>query len=202
MASRIEGYDEKIIECSQKEFLEKGYNEASLRNIAKAAGVSTSTIYTRFGDKEGMFQHLIQPTEKLCSYLNDALRRYFSDSDEDRDSDAPVSGAGGFDKVLDMIYEDYEAYKLLVSRSPGNMYKTYLERVVSLDMKFTLLYLQRNNNKAIEEAIIDEGFCKMTSTAFYSALFYCVEHDLSRQEAGDYFSELVRFYGRGWSGYL
>ena len=54
MANRIEGYDEKIISCAQKEFLEKGYNEASLRNIAKAAGVSTSTMYTRFGDKEGM----------------------------------------------------------------------------------------------------------------------------------------------------
>ena len=61
MASRIEGYDEKIIECSLKEFLEKGYNDASLRNIAGAAGVSTSTIYTRFKDKEGLFNYLIAP---------------------------------------------------------------------------------------------------------------------------------------------
>nr|MCR5213479.1 TetR/AcrR family transcriptional regulator [Eubacterium sp.] len=50
MASRKEGYDERIIECAEKEFLEKGYNDASLRRIANSAGVSTSTIYTRFKD--------------------------------------------------------------------------------------------------------------------------------------------------------
>ena len=41
--------------CVEKkeEFLEKGYTDASIRTIAQNAGVSTSTIYTRYSDKEG-----------------------------------------------------------------------------------------------------------------------------------------------------
>ena len=52
MASRVEGFDEAILYHAKNEFLEKGFNEASLRIIAQNAGVSTSTIYTRYSDKE------------------------------------------------------------------------------------------------------------------------------------------------------
>ena len=34
MAKQIEGVYERILECAKKEFLEKGYTEASLRTIA------------------------------------------------------------------------------------------------------------------------------------------------------------------------
>ena len=45
-----------IVLCAKKEFFEKGYTDASIRTIAKNAGVSTSTIYTRYSDKEGLFR--------------------------------------------------------------------------------------------------------------------------------------------------
>lgn len=35
MASRIEGFDEKILSCAKEEFLEKGYTDASIRTIAE-----------------------------------------------------------------------------------------------------------------------------------------------------------------------
>ena len=30
MASRVEGFDEKILACAKEEFLEKGYTDASM----------------------------------------------------------------------------------------------------------------------------------------------------------------------------
>ena len=50
LAKQIEGVYEAVLECAKKEFLEKGYKDASLRTIAQEAGTSTSSIYTRFGD--------------------------------------------------------------------------------------------------------------------------------------------------------
>ena len=47
--------------CANEEFLDKGYQEASLRTIAQKAGTSTGSIYTRFGDKEGLFEAIVQP---------------------------------------------------------------------------------------------------------------------------------------------
>ena len=41
MAKQREGVYERIIECARKEFLEKGYMDASLRTIATQAGTTT-----------------------------------------------------------------------------------------------------------------------------------------------------------------
>ncbi|MBS5571717.1 MAG: TetR/AcrR family transcriptional regulator [Clostridiales bacterium] len=76
MASRVEGFDEKILACAKEEFLEKGYTDASIRTIAQNAGVSTSTIYTRYSDKEGLFRFLVEPVAKG---LKELLRQSFSD---------------------------------------------------------------------------------------------------------------------------
>ncbi len=46
MASRVEGFDEKILACAKEEFLEKGYTDASIRTIAQNA-VSVPARYIR-----------------------------------------------------------------------------------------------------------------------------------------------------------
>ena len=61
MAKQIEGVYENVLRCARREFLEKGFALASLRDIAKAAGTSTGSIYTRFTDKAGLFRALVEP---------------------------------------------------------------------------------------------------------------------------------------------
>lgn len=46
MAKQIEGVYENIIACATKEFLNKGYVDASLRTIATEAHTTTGSIYT------------------------------------------------------------------------------------------------------------------------------------------------------------
>jgi len=55
VAKQVEGISEKVELCAKKEFLEKGYVDASLRTIAAEAGTTTGTIYSRYGGKEGLF---------------------------------------------------------------------------------------------------------------------------------------------------
>lgn len=58
MAKQIEGVYEAVLDCAKKEFLEKGYKDASLRTIAQEANTSTGSIYTRLGIKRGSFAPL------------------------------------------------------------------------------------------------------------------------------------------------
>lgn len=44
---------ERLLISAKKEFVEKGYLQASLRNICKNAGVTTGALYFFFQDKEG-----------------------------------------------------------------------------------------------------------------------------------------------------
>ena len=49
----------KLLESAKKEFLEKGFNGASLRSIAANAGVTTGAMYRHFKDKNAFFCALV-----------------------------------------------------------------------------------------------------------------------------------------------
>ena len=48
-----------IQRAARQEFLEKGFRSASLRNIARAAGVTTGALYGYYGSKEELFASLV-----------------------------------------------------------------------------------------------------------------------------------------------
>ena len=50
---------EKILAAAKAEFLEKGYQSASLRNIVKSAGVTTGAFYGYYSSKEALFAALV-----------------------------------------------------------------------------------------------------------------------------------------------
>ena len=45
----------KILSVAKKEFLRNGFLNASLRNIAKNAGVTTGALYRYYTSKEDLF---------------------------------------------------------------------------------------------------------------------------------------------------
>ena len=61
MAKQKVGVYDRVLECAKEEFLSRGFLDASLRTIAQEAETSTGSIYTRFGDKEGLFRALAEP---------------------------------------------------------------------------------------------------------------------------------------------
>lgn len=50
---------ERIHAAAQAEFLKKGYQGASLRNIVKTAGVTTGALYGYYDSKEALFAALV-----------------------------------------------------------------------------------------------------------------------------------------------
>ena len=52
----------RIIEIATKLFLEKGFAETSLVDVAKQSGVATRTIYQHYGNKEDIFRAVLDTT--------------------------------------------------------------------------------------------------------------------------------------------
>lgn len=77
MSKPLEGVSEKIETCAKKEFLEKGYVDASLRNIAAKAGTTTGSIYSRYGGKEGLFSAIVEAVAEELSGCSVAYRKSF-----------------------------------------------------------------------------------------------------------------------------
>lgn len=61
MRQETAGVTEALLESAKKEFLKYGFHDANLRRISADSGVSTNSIYTRFGDKSGLFSAVVKP---------------------------------------------------------------------------------------------------------------------------------------------
>ncbi len=60
----VDGYDDsakrrQILEGARKVFLDRGFDAASMMDIAKAAGVSKGTLYVYFKDKDDLFDGMV-----------------------------------------------------------------------------------------------------------------------------------------------
>ena len=62
--SKSEAKTEAILKGAMQEFLKHGYAAASMDKIAKAAKVSKATVYSHFGDKESLFNAVMQDLVK------------------------------------------------------------------------------------------------------------------------------------------
>lgn len=203
MAKRVEGFDAVILEQAKQEFLKNGYENASLRTIAQNASVSTSTIYTRFKDKEGLFKALLQPVaDELLHYMSS----YFTDFQNldaiQQEENCAEYSQRGYNGFLEIIYSHFDEFKLFVNSSTNGMYRNYLEQIVNLDVQCTVEFLKASQNEAYLEGRVTEEFIHILSSGFYSGIFEIVVHDMKREESERYFAELQAFYNMGWSRYF
>lgn len=51
--------ENRILDVALKEFLDRGYGNASLERIVKVAGISKTTLYSRFSAKEELFRAVV-----------------------------------------------------------------------------------------------------------------------------------------------
>ncbi|MEJ8546411.1 TetR/AcrR family transcriptional regulator [Brevibacillus borstelensis] len=64
-----------ILEAAGRLFAERGYDAVTMREIAKAAGCSHTTIYIYFKDKEALLHHLsMEPLQALFSEMEAELQ--------------------------------------------------------------------------------------------------------------------------------
>lgn len=75
---RHEGSDTRnhLLKAAAKEFSERGYKGASLRQICSASGVTTGALYFFFENKEDLFRNVVKPVmDPLAQTLIHSIER-------------------------------------------------------------------------------------------------------------------------------
>lgn len=102
MRTETAGVTETLIESAKKEFLEHGFQNANLRRISSESGVSTGSIYTRFGDKAGLFSAVVKPAaDGLMELYLESITAATESGDP---AEATSQGNEGTELVLKYIY--------------------------------------------------------------------------------------------------
>lgn len=202
MARRIEGVSDEVLRCAREEFMEMGFQEASMRVIAAKANTSTGSIYTRYGDKSGLFHALVDDTVNGLLQGFEAVQAAFDDRPVEAKGDALDYAGDQVVAMVNYLYDHLDDFRLLTRCSDKDCYEQMIDSLIDIDVKYTLRFMQCTGRGALAEGQTGELMLHMLSSAFYSGLFETVRHGLSREDAIAYALRLRRFFRMGWADLL
>ena len=187
MKVKDESINSKLLKCAKAEFMEKGFADASMRTIAERAGFTTGMLYSRFADKSEIFRELVEgPADELSNYFMTVQNEFAGYSPEYQRREMHPYVAQKIDRMVDLIYDNFDAFKLILCKSGGTSYEYYVDKMIDVETESTFRFIDAVKGAGYEIADIFNG------------MFEVVMHDLSREDARQYILKLQEFFNAGW----
>ena len=199
MAKQIEGVYENVLRFARQEFLEKGFALASLRDIAKAAGTSTGSIYTRFTDKAGLFRALVEPAagelKRRFLEIQESFHRFDGQTQQEEMGRYTAHAQEG---LFDYIYEHLPEFELLLRRAAGTEYAHYIDELVEIEVSYTYKYMEVIGCESVRSGQVTEDLIHIVTTAYFNGMFEPVRHRMDKARALHYIRQLNRYHMAGF----
>lgn len=199
MSKLVEGVSEKIEACAKKEFMEKGYMDASLRTIAAEAGTTTGSIYSRYGGKEGLFSAIVEPAAEEFIGIFKNIQEDFHAIDEDKQAESLNDVTmDGMKQMVEYMYGHFEEFQLLVNSAYGTKFQNFVEHLVEIETEYTFKFMKVIGVEPKNGKPITKDFMHIMNKAFFESFFEVVRHDMSKEDALEYVNMLEKYHSAGW----
>ncbi len=193
--------DPILLKCAREEFLACGYDKASMNVICKKANVTTGALFKRFSSKEALFYGVVgESVGELKSWFLSEMEKFCA-----LDAHAQLEQYHKNDyhiKVIDIIYDHYEDFKIIIDRSSLLQYSDFLDYFVELETEFTLQFIKRVNPSALENGEVCEEVLHILHSSYFDGIFEVVRHNLQKEDALVCVKQLYRFYKKGWESII
>ncbi|MCR5742186.1 MAG: TetR/AcrR family transcriptional regulator [Lachnospiraceae bacterium] len=186
----------KIMAAARAEFLEMGYEKASMRSIGDRCQITAAGIYRHCKDKEDLFYQLVAPAkERLAEWADRHMAGY----------EAPIKiheelmwKDSYIDMMREIVYPNMEDYYLLIVCSKGTKYENFLNDMTQMAQERILDFMDVLRKQGHEIPLITASQLHLLLTAYITALFEPVVHNYSYEEAMGALETLEEFFLPGW----
>ena len=128
-----------IAEEALKEFVLKGYEGASIRNIAKNSNTSVGNLYKYFSSKEDLYENIIG---SVYHRLTDYIKRFET---VELNEKTELIFYGLVEEIMEIFNESSAEISILLNQSKGSKYEhcksifvDFTTRIVTENMKYEL----------------------------------------------------------------
>ena len=191
---------EKIQEAAMAEFLDKGFQGASLRQIVKNAGVTTGAFYGYFSSKEALFTAIVEPhATALMGKFMWAQTSFAELPEEEQPQHMGVESRDYVAWMVDYICRHREPVKLLLCCAEGTSYENFIHNMVEVEVESTLRYMGVLRRMGRDTPQMSRSLCHIIASGMFNAIFEVVIHDMPYEQALRDVEQLQTFYTAGWS---
>lgn len=192
---------EKIVKAAMQEFLEKGFEQASMKAVADAVGMTSAALYRHFQDKQDMFAAMVEPA---LEELNAWKERHTASGYAALEQESPElmwdfeNDLNDAHLILDVMYRQPEAFRLLICCSAGTPYETVMHDLSEESTDEMMHFLECCKTHGISVRDIRRDEMHMLVTAYNAALLEPIAHGYDRKDAERYLKTIVEFFTPGW----
>ncbi|MCG9873182.1 MAG: TetR/AcrR family transcriptional regulator [Leptospiraceae bacterium] len=185
-----------ILNSAKEEFLEVGFDKASMRKIAKKANVSTSNIYNYFTNKEGILEQLVK---SIISSIESGLNHISSDDHvEKRLNFSYETLKNRFNVILFFVDENRDILDLLLFHSNGSVFSNFLEdfteRITQLNIRQINYYKE---HKGMQSLVTHDFFIRNLVSFFLNIFVEMIKNKKSKEEILEMEDNFLKFMHYG-----
>ena len=190
---------ERIHQAAKAEFLEKGYKDASLRNIVKSVGMTTGAFYGYYKSKAELFEALVgKHYEYILTCFRKAQQEFAGLAQEQQpEVMGDISGMCMFE-MLHYAYAHLEECKLILCCSEGTKFSGLIDEMVEIEVEATHSYQKVLEELGRPSPKIDPALEHILITGMFHTFFELVIHEMRLDDAENYVKEMRAFYTAGW----
>lgn len=190
----------KVIAAAREEFMEYGYENASMRRIGERCGMTAAGLYRHCRDKADLFREIVSPSVKK---IDDWLEAHIDRSIKTMESnEVDLWRDSEIDMMRDMIYPNMEEYRLLLTKAQGTPYENFLHDLTERRQNQMLEFLSLLHEKGYVPKRIDPKELHLLLSAYTTAMFEPVIHGYSKEDAYRCLETLEAFFLPGWKQLL
>ncbi len=147
-----------IVGAAKREFLKRGYQNASMRVIAKRANTSIGNLYHYFPNKEAILDEVVQDMpERLVNMLN-AHKQYEFENMDTLTEMTPVQLISLIDQFMPQLFETEllleDSTIILLEGCEGTKYAYVREAIISVFKGHLAEHLAGNKNELLVNTLI------------------------------------------------
>ena len=188
----------KVNQAIKDEFLEKGYEDASIRSIGARAGMTSAGLYRHYTDKAAMFDAIVSPlVTDIRNWTERHIRQKYEMVARNKAGEQ-LFGETIMDLIKNVILPRKEEFRLLLNGSKGTKYEHFVHDFVMENQKEYMRALSffREQGYAVHD--VGEGEIHMLLSAYLTACFEPIVHEEDDEKILRYLDTLEEFFMPGW----
>lgn len=197
MANKDHTLDGKIISSAMREFMEKGYEKASLRKIAANAGVTIGAIYTRYSTKDKLFCSLVSPLLSDIETAFHQIEASYNQAEPGDSSSMAESMTMESKAIIHLLFDHYDLAVLLLCKSTGSSLEKFFDTVVDQKIQKSIEFFNSKDGKPL-----NPGILKVLISSQFNIYYQIIHGGYSLEEAKEMTEAAMIYHGGGWLSLL
>ncbi len=182
MAVADSSIEPKLLDSAKREFLARGFELASLKDICESAEVTTGALYKRYKSKEELFAAVVKET---VDNLEEA-RIARSEFDFDKLSDENLKNMWIMNKESLLWFKLFEKHRegimLLLNCSAGTRYSNFKHDFVEQAMEAGYILYEEMKRRKITKKQVSRKMMHTVYSAYFEMVYEPYMHNFTREE--------------------